>query len=64
MILMACTYIGGALIYALRFPERLNPGMFNYFVSYTKDQTIGNMRLIRYQFYRVLLIKFSMSVLS
>lgn len=31
MILMACTYIGGALIYGCRFPERVKPGMFNYF---------------------------------
>ncbi|CAO3699597.1 unnamed protein product [Rhizopus stolonifer] len=31
LILMAFTYIFGALIYGFRFPERLNPGVFDYF---------------------------------
>jgi predicted membrane channel-forming protein YqfA (hemolysin III family) len=33
MCLMALTYIAGALIYGCRFPERVLPGKFNYFVS-------------------------------
>ncbi|KAI8372253.1 hemolysin-III related-domain-containing protein [Choanephora cucurbitarum] len=33
MILMACTYIAGAIIYGCRFPERTMPGKFNYFGS-------------------------------
>ncbi|CEG81133.1 hypothetical protein RMATCC62417_15367 [Rhizopus microsporus] len=31
LILMALTYIAGAVIYGARFPERVKPGMFNYF---------------------------------
>lgn len=33
MILMATSYISGALIYGCRFPERTMPGKFNIFVS-------------------------------
>jgi adiponectin receptor len=35
MALMATTYIAGALIYGCRFPERVMPGKFNFFVSIT-----------------------------
>ncbi|KAI9283310.1 hemolysin-III related-domain-containing protein [Sporodiniella umbellata] len=31
LILMAVTYIFGALLYGARFPERMRPGAFNYF---------------------------------
>lgn len=68
MTLMACSYIGGALIYGMRFPERLRPGMFNYFVSNTTISGYPNLiskLLIFFLFFflRVPLIKFSMSVL-
>ena len=33
LVLMAILYIGGALLYALRVPERFSPGNFDIWVS-------------------------------
>lgn len=33
LILMGVMYVGGALLYAARFPERFFPGRFDYLLS-------------------------------
>lgn len=62
MALMATTYIAGALIYGCRFPERIMPGKFNFFVSVTHKK--WRKYCIKFLNYRALLTKSFTSVLQ
>lgn len=57
---MALTYIAGAVIYGARFPERVKPGMFNYFVRKSRLFFIYIYSYTAY--FRVHLIKYFTSV--
>lgn len=48
MALMATTYIAGALIYGCRFPERVMPGKFNFFVSITHKKKNGKNIVLKF----------------